>query len=44
MEAFGDNAANGLNDVHWLKALIDPHSRGVFAFQPQIVRANTVGH
>jgi hypothetical protein len=28
--------------VHWLKALIDPQSRDVFAFQPQIVPANRV--
>jgi hypothetical protein len=40
VETFGDNQANGNNDVHWLKALVDPHSRDVFAFQPQIVPAN----
>ena len=40
VETFGDNAANGLNDVHWVKALVDPHSRDVFAFQAQIVPAN----
>jgi hypothetical protein len=44
VETFGDNAINGLNDVHWVKALVDPHSRDVFAFQPQIVPANTVAH
>jgi hypothetical protein len=44
VETFGDNAANGLNDVHWVKALVDPQSRDVFAFQPQIVPANTVSH
>ncbi len=44
VETFGDNAANGLNDVQWLKALIDPQSRDVFAFQPQIVPANTAAH
>ena len=42
METFGDNAPNGLNDVHWVKALVDPHSRDVFAFQAQIVPANRV--
>jgi hypothetical protein len=42
VETFGDNAANGLNDVHWVKALVDPASRDVFAFQPQIVPANRV--
>jgi len=42
VETFGDNAANGNNDVHWVKALVDPQSRDVFAFQPQIVPANRV--
>jgi hypothetical protein len=42
VETFGDNQANGDNDVHWLKALVDPKSRDVFAFQPQIVPANRV--
>jgi hypothetical protein len=40
VETFGDNAQNGNNDVHWLKVLVDPHSRDVFAFQPQVVPAN----
>jgi hypothetical protein len=44
VETFGDNAANGLNDVHWVKALIDPQSRDVFAFQAQTVPGNVVGH
>jgi hypothetical protein len=44
VETFGDNAANGLNDVHWVKALVDPQSRDVFAFQPQIVPGNVVSH
>jgi hypothetical protein len=44
VETFGDNAVNGLNDVHWVKALVDPNSRDVFAFQPQIVPANVVTH
>lgn len=42
VETFGDNAANGPNDVHWVKALVDPNSREVFAFQAQIVPANRV--
>jgi hypothetical protein len=42
VETFGDNQANGVNDVQWVKALVDPHSRDVFAFQPQIVPANRV--
>lgn len=40
VETFGDDQANGLNDVHWVKVLVDPRSREVFAFQPQIVPAN----
>jgi hypothetical protein len=27
VETFGDNAANDNNDVHWVKALVDPNSR-----------------
>ncbi len=44
VETFGDNAATGLNDVHWVKALVDPESRDVFAFQAQIVPGNVVAH
>jgi hypothetical protein len=40
VETFGDNQANGNNDVHWLKVLIDANSREVFLYQPQIVPAN----
>jgi hypothetical protein len=42
VETFGDNAATGTNDVQWLKVLVDPKSRDVFAFQPQIVPGNRV--
>lgn len=42
VETFGDNAQNGLNDVHWMKVIVDPRSREVFAYQPQIVPANRV--
>jgi len=42
IETFGDNQANGTNDVNWLKVLVDPNSREVFAYQPQIVPANRV--
>ncbi len=42
VETFGDNQLNGNNDVHWLKVLVDPHSRDVFAFQPQVVPGNRV--
>jgi hypothetical protein len=40
VETFGDNQGNGNNDVMWLKVLVDARSREVFAFQPQIVKAN----
>jgi hypothetical protein len=40
IETFGDNQANGNNDVHWLKVLVSPRTREVFAYQPQIVPAN----
>lgn len=42
VETFGDHQENGVNDVHWLKVLVDPKSRDVFAFQAQIVPANRV--
>ena len=42
VETFGDHQENGINDVHWLKVLVDPGSREVFAYQPQIVPANRV--
>ena len=40
VETFGDNAANGNNDVQWLKVVVAPHSREVFSYQPQIVPRN----
>jgi hypothetical protein len=40
VETFGDNQANGNNDVHWVKVLVDPRSREVFAYEAQIVPAN----
>jgi hypothetical protein len=42
VETFGDHQENGINDVHWLKVLVDSNSREVFAYQPQIVPANRV--
>lgn len=42
VETFGDNQANGTNDVNWLKVLVDPRSREVFAYQTQIVPGNRV--
>src|SRR5262245_58165225 len=35
VETFGDHAEAGTNDVNWLKVLVDPRSREVFAYQPQ---------
>jgi hypothetical protein len=40
VETFGDNAANGNNDVNWVKVTVDPRSRDVFSYQPMIVPAN----
>jgi hypothetical protein len=44
VETFGDNASaiTQSNDVQWVKVLVDPKSREVFAFQPQIVPANRI--
>jgi hypothetical protein len=42
VETFGDNQANGTNDVNWLKVMVDAHSREVFAYQQQIVPANRI--
>jgi len=44
VETFGDNASNvtRTNDVQWLKVIVDPNSREVFAYQAQIVPANRV--
>jgi len=42
VETFGDNQANGTNDVNWLKVTVDPRSREVFSYQAQIVPANRV--
>ena len=40
VETFGDHQENGNNDVNWLKVTVDPSSREVFSYQPQIVPAN----
>ena len=42
VETFGDHAENGTNDVNCVKVFVDPDSREVFAFQPQIVPANRI--
>jgi hypothetical protein len=40
VETFGDHAEAGAADVNWVKVLVDPKSREVFAFQAQIVPDN----
>jgi hypothetical protein len=40
VETFGDHQENGDNDVHWVKVTVDPNSREVFSYQPQIVPGN----
>jgi hypothetical protein len=40
VETFGDNQANGNNDVNWVKVVVDPSSREVFNYQVQIVPGN----
>src|SRR5262249_54087424 len=40
VETFGGHQENGINDVHWLKVMVDARSREVFSYQPQIVPAN----
>ncbi len=42
VETFGNNAANGLNDVQWVKVTVNPLSREVFSYQTQIVPGNRV--
>lgn len=40
VETFGNSAANGNNDVHWVKVRVDPRSRDVFSFQAMMVPGN----
>jgi hypothetical protein len=42
VETFGNNQANGTNDVQWIKVRVDARSREVFSYQPQIVPSNRV--
>ena len=42
VETFGDNQANGNNDVQWIKVTVDARTREVFSYQAQIVPANRV--
>lgn len=44
VETFGDHQENGTNDVNWLKVTVNPKTREVFSYQPQIVPANRVVH
>ena len=39
IETFGNNPANGNNDVQWVKVHVDARSREVFAYEAQIVPA-----
>jgi hypothetical protein len=43
VETFGDHQENDDNDVQWLRVDVDPSTRGVFSFQPQIIPANAAG-
>jgi hypothetical protein len=40
VETFGNNAANGNNDVNWIKVTVDPRSREVFSYQTMMVPGN----
>jgi len=40
VETFGDHVENNNNDVQWVKVDVNPYSRGVFSFQPQIIPSN----
>jgi hypothetical protein len=42
VETFGNSAANGTNDVQWLKVKVDPRSREVFSYEAMIVPGNRV--
>jgi len=49
VETFGDNAVSGHperddDNAQWLKVYVDPNSREVFAYQPQIIPANHVAN
>jgi hypothetical protein len=40
VETFGDHQENDDNDVQWVRVDVDPSTRGVFSFQPQVIPAN----
>jgi len=49
VETFGDNTVSGHPEwddanVQWLKVYVDPNSRDVFSYQPQIIPANQVAN
>ena len=41
VETFGDHQPT-LGDVNWLKVNVDPSSREVFSYEPQIVNRDPV--
>jgi len=41
VETFGDHQPN-LGDVNWLKVTVDPSSREVFSYEPQIVNYDPI--
>jgi len=42
LETFGNNPANGTNDVQWVRVSVDARTREVFSYEAQIVPANRV--
>jgi hypothetical protein len=40
VETFGNNAANGNNDVQWIQVTVAPRTRDVFSYQAMIVPGN----
>lgn len=42
VETFGNNAANGTNDVQWIRVTVNPSSREVFSYQAMIVPGNRI--
>eukprot|EP00198_Chlamydomonas_reinhardtii_P005806 XP_001695142.1 predicted protein [Chlamydomonas reinhardtii] len=44
VETPGDNAQTGNNDVTWLKVHVDPRSREVFSYSPQVVVGNVANY
>ncbi|MBO0744299.1 MAG: hypothetical protein J2P43_04705 [Candidatus Dormibacteraeota bacterium] len=42
LQTFGDHPEFGNNQIQWVKVNVDPKSREVFSFQPQIVPGNRV--